>query len=1024
MESTQSPAPAKESNPDCSIFLCGLPSTLRSVRDFETWERDTPDPRIETLRVELPHYRNRKARIVRYRHHQHENDEITPSYVQHSLGLWEHPTALLFVYNPGTYLEYAMEQLKQAIHLYKTWQGCRGFWIVIADRPGDNLSSTSVVLFREALAKCDDLKEIIEPSGGLKKAVLHMRGVLDACYLVAATMLRDARAFLPEKLDMEELTRAMSGQEFRESFLAGNIPVWRHENYLRAAYVTLLEPRNKERSLLDVATDFATKLRNARRRHCRYPMKPEHRTLTVFWLYHLRLAIEVIEQFEGQHQLLDRFDSVFRYIPDLANRWMPLNYFGRDLLESEQAAMFWMLPDLRDLSGQDPRCISDKGIDTRPKESERLLHFAFCVVQRYLLPGEKRRRSWFVEQAFVALQRQTTRLRAILPNIAPFSETQAYFYLQLVHASLAHLITERNRDAIREMTYALYRRIANISPSVWTDHYSPEVWNGVPARAHFVPPDLKPLPDALEPVVSWIQPGVELDAANARLRARGLVPEIPPVEAQLFYQSVLLDDAKARNPPIPTSPAQVTSHAHLLRYVHANLAGPLYTSPSESDIQAVCQELLDKLTSPTKSTATVMTVALHLSLRGLRERRDAERWASFGGHKIRSEKTAEKGAASWEAFEEWVRSDWGGVLCWEDWWRVNNQGTIKVMFDVWVHPELDLNHQISNYSTMRLNTALALIVGLTPSVLGAATKWYSDVNCKKEIGKRVFNGLAEGDAIIPPEAVAIKVDAWWSSWWGYNETNGKECKGSQTGEVKRDKCIKLTALDDTDPERDPRIVLRTSSAAMAAEDVQVKLRVGDRIFTTMKSSLTGESDFFAALLSGRWNNTLEDGSYFIDADPNMFEHILNYLRRGVFPLFYDEAKGFDYARYVSLLAEARYFQIRRLENWINNKGFLDAVQVVHTSQVYDDTPPADVTPANTTITHNVTWVKKKVYICPRGIEVHRGQPEKCGRRCNNARNGVDDYVEEVHPRFVVANKVVLFQPSKCMGPEPGAMGGN
>jgi len=41
-----------------------------------------------------------------------------------------------------------------------------------------------------------------------------------------------------------------------------------------------------------------------------------------------------------------------------------------------------------------------------------------------------------------------------------------------------------------------------------------------------------------------------------------------------------------------------------------------------------------------------------------------------------------------------------------------------------------------------------------------------------------------------------------------------------------------------------------------------------------------ESAFFAALFSGRWDNADADGFFFIDADPDLFEHILRYVRRG------------------------------------------------------------------------------------------------------------------------------------------------
>src|SRR3954471_305451 len=92
-----------------------------------------------------------------------------------------------------------------------------------------------------------------------------------------------------------------------------------------------------------------------------------------------------------------------------------------------------------------------------------------------------------------------------------------------------------------------------------------------------------------------------------------------------------------------------------------------------------------------------------------------------------------------------------------------------------------------------------------------------------------------------------------------------------------------------------------------AADSQITLQVGERRFVTTRETLTAESRFFASLLSGRWGNALADGSYFIDADPSLFEHILRYLRRRVLPLFYDKAKGHDYALYLALLEEAKYF---------------------------------------------------------------------------------------------------------------------
>ena len=75
--------------------------------------------------------------------------------------------------------------------------------------------------------------------------------------------------------------------------------------------------------------------------------------------------------------------------------------------------------------------------------------------------------------------------------------------------------------------------------------------------------------------------------------------------------------------------------------------------------------------------------------------------------------------------------------------------------------------------------------------------------------------------------------------------------------------------------------------------MQITVQVGERRFVATSETLTQKSGFFSSLLSGRWNNMEADGSYFIDGDVALFEHILRYLRRGVLPLFYDNAKGHD-----------------------------------------------------------------------------------------------------------------------------------
>jgi BTB/POZ domain len=107
---------------------------------------------------------------------------------------------------------------------------------------------------------------------------------------------------------------------------------------------------------------------------------------------------------------------------------------------------------------------------------------------------------------------------------------------------------------------------------------------------------------------------------------------------------------------------------------------------------------------------------------------------------------------------------------------------------------------------------------------------------------------------------------------------------------------------------------------------RVTLNVGGRKFLTTIGTLVDRSNYFASLFSGRWAMPKQlDGSIFIDTDPNVFEHVLRYLRRGVFPLAFDKETGHDYKLYIEILSEARYFQIPKLEKWLEGKCYIHCV---------------------------------------------------------------------------------------------------
>ncbi|KAH7410495.1 hypothetical protein DE146DRAFT_776188 [Phaeosphaeria sp. MPI-PUGE-AT-0046c] len=114
--------------------------------------------------------------------------------------------------------------------------------------------------------------------------------------------------------------------------------------------------------------------------------------------------------------------------------------------------------------------------------------------------------------------------------------------------------------------------------------------------------------------------------------------------------------------------------------------------------------------------------------------------------------------------------------------------------------------------------------------------------------------------------------------------------------------------------------------------MHVTIKTSQRNFITDPDGWLGQSVYFDKLFSGRWGDKQEDGSYFIETDANLFEHILRYLRTGVLPVFYDRLAGHDFPLYQALLGESKYFAISRLEKWLCEQKYLQAVKIRYTAK--------------------------------------------------------------------------------------------
>ncbi|PHH63084.1 hypothetical protein CDD81_6329 [Ophiocordyceps australis] len=188
-----------------------------------------------------------------------------------------------------------------------------------------------------------------------------------------------------------------------------------------------------------------------------------------------------------------------------------------------------------------------------------------------------------------------------------------------------------------------------------------------------------------------------------------------------------------------------------------------------------------------------------------------------------------------------------------------------------------------------------------------------------------------------------------------------------------------------------------NGSASAIQATKIKLQIGERIFVTTLETLVRESTYFAALLTGRWETIAQP--IFVDADAELFEYVLRYLRRGLFPLFYTTGIGHDHAQYYALLGEAKFFGIQKLVMWLQHRRYFQAITTTMDFEIFKTTQ-AVLDSGSGVDSHTTTqlfpwWSNQKVYVCPRGISLHRGAPTRCGRMClRSQRNDANVYEDE------------------------------
>ena len=122
--------------------------------------------------------------------------------------------------------------------------------------------------------------------------------------------------------------------------------------------------------------------------------------------------------------------------------------------------------------------------------------------------------------------------------------------------------------------------------------------------------------------------------------------------------------------------------------------------------------------------------------------------------------------------------------------------------------------------------------------------------------------------------------------------------------------------------------------------------------------------------------------------------------------------------YIRIMKTAEFLVIPELATWIKDKKYLQAIITTRSIHTYDseDFSLDASSDAATSHSYHPTWQTEKIYVCPRGIIVHRGDKMKCGRQCANARGDEEDQFEEESVcKIMEVTEKTTFNLQVCMG---------
>lgn len=316
-------------------------------------------------------------------------------------------------------------------------------------------------------------------------------------------------ALRKEKFDFYDVN---NGNKFLDAMYNGTLETWDHGDHLYAAFLflrrVLADPANTTTPLQPVTkavesflTHLVAMLKSAPNGRFR---NTSHLTLTTFWIHEVYIAMQhTPDRFREQDTFAHnsyRFFFLLEANHHLMNGKLWEDYYEKPELFSPKAKDSLVLPTKKALPiGLAEEYIKDTqatGFSATKVDddmaSRRLKRWAYATLQTVKATGG--RRGLIVKNALSKLQSDTIRLRARDPRIEPYSETQAYFWIQMVHAGMEGVLrkdVDIDFGRVSYETFEILYPTAIAADDCWKEYYKEQDWKGVNGRMVFLTPTIK-----------------------------------------------------------------------------------------------------------------------------------------------------------------------------------------------------------------------------------------------------------------------------------------------------------------------------------------------------------------------------------------------------------------------------------------------------------------------------------------------------------------------------------------------------